>query len=130
MSNFELLAGPSNPTRKRALWQIICDMDKDPIAGRVRLDGWQLRPADGYGGGIPGGKPWAPGWLVACLSQFAQRGVNLTRIESRPRKQGLGQYMFFCDLEGGAAESHVAAGLTALGEHVERLRVLGSFPVA
>ena len=42
----------------------------------------------------------APGWLVACLSEFAQRGVNLTRIESRPRKQGLGRYMFFVDMEG------------------------------
>ncbi|MGI8714833.1 MAG: prephenate dehydratase [Solirubrobacteraceae bacterium] len=72
----------------------------------------------------------APGWLVACLSQFAQRGVNLTRIESRPRKQGLGRYMFFCDLEGREDDRGVAAGLRALGEHVERLRVLGSFPAA
>lgn len=72
----------------------------------------------------------APGWLVACLSQFAERGVNLTRIESRPRKQGLGRYMFFVDLEGPADDLHVAAGLAALSEHVERLRVLGSFPAA
>jgi prephenate dehydratase len=35
----------------------------------------------------------APGWLVRCLSEFASRDVNLTRIESRPRKQGLGRYM-------------------------------------
>ena len=72
----------------------------------------------------------APGWLVACLSQFAQRGVNLTRIESRPRKQGLGRYMFFADLEGRADDPPIAAGLAALAEHVERLRVLGSFPSA
>ncbi len=72
----------------------------------------------------------APGWLVACLSQFAQRGINLTRIESRPRKQGLGRYMFFVDLEGRADDPHIAAGLAALAEHVERLRVLGSFPSA
>jgi prephenate dehydratase len=72
----------------------------------------------------------APGWLVACLSQFAQRGINLTRIESRPRKQGLGRYMFFVDLEGRADDPPIAAGLAALAEHVERLRVLGSFPSA
>jgi prephenate dehydratase len=72
----------------------------------------------------------APGWLVACLSQFAQRGVNLTRIESRPRKQGLGRYMFFVDLEGHEDDSHIAEGLTALRDHVERLRVIGSFPAA
>jgi len=72
----------------------------------------------------------APGWLVACLAEFAQRGVNLTRIESRPRKQGLGRYMFFVDLEGRADDSHVAEGLAGLGAKVERLRVLGSFPAA
>jgi prephenate dehydratase len=72
----------------------------------------------------------APGWLVACLSQFAERGVNLTRIESRPRKQGLGRYMFFVDLEGREDDPHIAEGLTALREHVERLRVIGSFPAA
>jgi prephenate dehydratase len=72
----------------------------------------------------------APGWLVGCLSQFATRGINLTRIESRPRKQGLGRYMFFVDLEGHSEDPDIAAGLAALSEHVERLRVLGSFPVA
>ena len=53
----------------------------------------------------------APGWLVRCLSEFACRGVNLTRIESRPRKQGLGRYMFFADLEGRADERPVAEAL-------------------
>lgn len=72
----------------------------------------------------------APGWLVGCLSEFARRDVNLTRIESRPRKQGLGRYMFFADLEGRQSDSHVAEGLAGLREHVEVLRVLGSFPVA
>ncbi len=92
--------------------------------------------------GTPARGPWktaivfwgvgseAPGWLVACLSEFAQRGVNLTRIESRPRKQGLGRYMFFVDLEGREDDPHVADGLAGLGARVERLRVLGSFPAA
>jgi prephenate dehydratase len=72
----------------------------------------------------------SPGWLVSCLSEFAQRGVNLTRIESRPRKQGLGRYMFFADLEGRDSDPHLAAGLSELRAHVETLRVLGSFPAA
>jgi prephenate dehydratase len=72
----------------------------------------------------------APGWLVACLSAFSDRGVNLTRIESRPRKQGLGRYMFFADLEGRDTEPHVAESLTDMRDHVEVLRVLGSFPAA
>ena len=71
-----------------------------------------------------------PGWLVACLSAFAERGVNLTRIESRPRRRGLGSYMFFVDLEGRARDSHVQAGLRALREHAEVVRVIGSFPAA
>ena len=72
----------------------------------------------------------APGWLVACLAEFASRGVNLTRIESRPRKQGLGRYMFFLDLEGRDDEPHVAEALAGLAARVEALRVLGSFPAA
>jgi prephenate dehydratase len=72
----------------------------------------------------------APGWLVRCLSEFADRAVNLTRIESRPRKQGLGRYMFFADLEGRDTEPHVAAALAGLRRHVETLRVLGSYPAA
>jgi prephenate dehydratase len=72
----------------------------------------------------------APGWLVACLSEFARRGVNLTRIESRPRRQGLGRYMFFADLEGRDNEPHVAAGIDGVRAQVEALRVLGSFPAA
>ena len=72
----------------------------------------------------------APGWLVSCLSEFAGRDVNLTRIESRPRKQGLGRYMFFADLEGRQSEPHVAEALTGLRRHVEVLRVLGSFPAS
>jgi prephenate dehydratase len=70
----------------------------------------------------------APGWLVRCLAELADRGVNLTRIESRPRKQGLGRYMFFADLEGRDSEPHVREALAGLRRHVEVLRTLGSYP--
>ena len=50
--------------------------------------------------GAPGDE--SPGWLVEVLRQFADRGVNLTRIESRPRRVRLGHYMFFADLDGAA----------------------------
>ena len=72
----------------------------------------------------------APGWLVRCLSELSDRDVNMTRIESRPRKQGLGRYMFFLDLEGRDADPAVADALDGLRRHVEVLRILGSFPVA
>jgi len=72
----------------------------------------------------------APGWLARCLTELADRGVNLTRIESRPRKVGLGHYMFFLDLQGAVSDPAVAEALGALRGHVEHLRVLGSFPAA
>jgi prephenate dehydratase len=71
-----------------------------------------------------------PGWLVGCMSELSAAQINLTRIESRPRKQGLGHYMFFVDLEGRATEPHVGGALEALRRRVEVLRVLGSFPAA
>jgi prephenate dehydratase len=71
-----------------------------------------------------------PGWLVDVLGEFAGRGVNLTRIESRPRKVGLGEYVFFVDLDGGVDEPGVAEGLAGVRAHVAQLRMLGSFPAA
>ena len=49
----------------------------------------------------------ASGWLVSCLAVFAFAGVNLTRIESRPLRRGMGEYMFFLDLEGSMADPAV-----------------------
>jgi prephenate dehydratase len=72
----------------------------------------------------------APGWLVRCLSELSSRGVNLTRIESRPRKQGLGRYMFFVELEGHTRDEPVAEAVAALRGHAETVRVLGSFTAA
>ena len=72
----------------------------------------------------------APGWLVRCLSEFAFRGVNLTRIESRPRKGRLGHYLFHVDMDGRAEDPPVADAITALGGHCEEVRLLGSYPAA
>jgi prephenate dehydratase len=71
-----------------------------------------------------------PGWLVRCLAEFAERDVNLTRIESRPLRQRLGEYMFFLDLEGAIDAAAVSAAVTGLRSHAEVVRVLGSFPAA
>jgi prephenate dehydratase len=71
-----------------------------------------------------------PGALVDALLEFSQREINLTRIESRPLRQGLGRYMFFVDLEGRATDQHVAEALEGLRNHAETLKVLGSYPAA
>jgi prephenate dehydratase len=72
----------------------------------------------------------SPGALVNVLRELADREINLTRIESRPRRVGLGHYMFFADLEGGAGDDRVAEALDALRARVEELRVLGSYTAA
>jgi prephenate dehydratase len=71
-----------------------------------------------------------PGWLVRCLAEFAEREVNLTRIESRPRRQRLGEYMFFLDLDGRAEDAVVASAIDGLRSHADVVRILGSFPAA
>lgn len=70
----------------------------------------------------------APGALVDVLRELSDRGINLTKIESRPRRVRLGHYMFFADLDGHEEEEHVAAAIEALRGRVETLRVLGSYP--
>ena len=71
-----------------------------------------------------------PGALVNALREFSSREVNLTRIESRPMRLGLGRYMFFCDLEGAEAEEPVAEAIRALRAKAESVRILGSYPTA
>jgi prephenate dehydratase len=70
-----------------------------------------------------------PGALVDALQEFSSRGVNLTRIESRPMRSELGRYMFFCDLEGSAGDLAVSEAISALRDKAESVRVLGSYPV-
>ncbi len=70
-----------------------------------------------------------PGALVEALQEFSSRAVNLTRIESRPLRSGLGRYMFFCDLEGAESDPAVAEAIAALRTKAESVRVLGSYPV-
>ncbi len=76
------------------------------------------------------GLPDSPGSLVGVLQEFAGREVNLSKIESRPRKQGLGRYVFFADIEGAETEPAIADALAAVKRSVETLRVLGCYPAA
>ena len=69
------------------------------------------------------------GWLVRCLQEFAQREINLTKIESRPLRERLGNYVFFADLAARSSEPRVRRGARrACGEICEEVRVLGSYP--
>lgn len=70
-----------------------------------------------------------PGALVEALLEFSDRGVNMTRIESRPLRRGLGRYMFFCDVEGRDEDPTVAEAIEGLRGKAESVRLLGSYPV-
>jgi len=71
-----------------------------------------------------------PGALVEALQEFSSRGVNLSRIESRPLRLELGRYMFFCDLEGALSEPAVNEAVEALQNKADSVRILGSYPTA
>jgi len=72
----------------------------------------------------------SPGWLVRCLAEISDREINMTRIESRPHRAGLGHYMFFADLLGALESPSVGEAIDGLGRHCETVRVLGSYPAA
>jgi len=109
---------------------------------------WLARPdGDALGVGTHGDPPlrnhgegdwktslvfWGPGadsagWLVRCLDEFGRRQINLTKVESRPKRERMGSYMFFVDLQGRMGEQAVAQALNGLGEICEQVRVLGSY---
>jgi prephenate dehydratase len=71
-----------------------------------------------------------PGWLVRCLTELSSRAVNLTKIESRPRRGRLGHYLFLADLDGPVSDPTIAQAIDGLRVHCQELRVLGSYPAA
>jgi prephenate dehydratase len=71
-----------------------------------------------------------PGSLANMLTEFAMRGINLTRIESRPLRGKFGQYRFYLDFDGHVAEQRVGEALAALHRVSDSVRFLGSYPKA
>jgi chorismate mutase/prephenate dehydratase len=72
----------------------------------------------------------APGTLFRVLQVFYEKGINLTKIESRPNKGKPWEYIFFMDFEGHATDPHVAQALQEVEEHVLFVKLLGSYPQA
>ena len=71
-----------------------------------------------------------PGALFDLLQPIAQNGISMTRIESRPSRQGIWQYVFYIDMEGHRSDASVAAALAELRKKAFIVRVLGSYPRA
>ncbi len=74
--------------------------------------------------------PSKPGSLVSMLACFAEHGVNMTRIESRPSPQGIWEYVFFVDILGHANDESVARALAELRDKAAMMKLLGSYPEA
>jgi len=71
-----------------------------------------------------------PGAVVALLEPLAQHKVSMTKLESRPSKIGMWEYVFFVDIEGHHQDVNVASALAELQQRASFLKVLGSYPVA
>lgn len=69
-----------------------------------------------------------PGQLYTVMGEFAQRGINLAKIESRPTKRSLGQYIFLIDCDGHREDLLLGEAIQAVGDIVSTLRVMGSYP--
>ena len=68
-----------------------------------------------------------PGALVNALSIFAKRDINLSKIESRPTKRSLGEYIFFIDLEGNSSDTKIEEALQELSDCTEVLKIFGNY---
>lgn len=70
----------------------------------------------------------APGILYSVLGEFATRGINLAKIESRPTREALGSYIFLVDLEGHRDDEFIEAALREVERQTSTLKVFGSYP--
>lgn len=71
-----------------------------------------------------------PGAMVDLLEPLSRHGVSMTKLESRPSKQGLWDYVFYIDIEGHQTDEKVKAALVDLNDRASVVKVLGSYPVA
>jgi prephenate dehydratase len=68
------------------------------------------------------------GTLVGALQELAQAGINMTKLESRPSKEVLGQYIFWADINGHQQDAHVVEALEKIAAKTDLLKVCGSYP--
>lgn len=71
-----------------------------------------------------------PGAMVNLLEPFSTHGVSMTKLESRPSKQGLWDYVFYIDIEGHVTDENVSRALEALKQRASVVKVLGAYPAA
>lgn len=93
--------------------------------------GWRRLPrSDRYKSVVVFATQHVPGALHSCLGAFASCGLNLLKIESRPRSGCPWEYVFYVDIEASEADERFQTAISLLRERTTMLRVLGSFPSA
>jgi prephenate dehydratase len=114
--------------------EILADDIQDAADNRTRFLVIARDPADAEGAArrttLVFGVRNEPGSLLRALNVFAERGVNLSRLESRPSRARAWEYIFWTDADGGADDPNVAAALDDLRAVTTLVRVLGSYPRA
>ncbi len=71
-----------------------------------------------------------PGAVYELLAPLARHGVSMTKLESRPSRTGLWEYLFFIDIEGHYQDKKVAQALAELREKAAFVKILGSYPAS
>jgi prephenate dehydratase len=126
--------GSRNAAALYGLEVIAADI-QDTVSNCTRFVSLKVQPTDAAESGpwktsivcqIDGSKP---GSLYHILAEFAEREVNLTKIESRPARTGLGAYLFFLDMEGGISEPRIRETLSAVEKQSLWFKNLGSYPL-
>ncbi len=72
----------------------------------------------------------SPGSLFAVLRHFAERGINLKKLQSRPVQRETWDHVFYVEIGGHITDRPVVTALEAIKRHTKYLRVLGSFPIS
>jgi prephenate dehydratase len=71
-----------------------------------------------------------PGALYEILGEFASKNIDLTKIESRPTKKALGDYVFYIDIQGHIEDKMIKDTISKIKGKVGMLKILGSYPIA
>lgn len=111
---------------------IACNIEDEPDnTTRFLIIGRQSPPPSGRDKtSLLVSTPNRPGGLNSLLKPLADAGISMTRIESRPSRRAMWEYVFFIDIEGHKDEPRVASALQVLGDTASVLKVLGSYPLA
>jgi chorismate mutase/prephenate dehydratase len=108
-----------------------CIEDQVDNTTRFAVLGQQEVPPTGYDKtSLLLSSPNRPGALYRLLESFATHAINMTRIESRPSRQGIWEYVFFIDIEGHIQDSPIASVMQTLETHASLIKQLGSYPRA